>query len=203
MRSAGHRAVGHLVAESHALAALAKNAGLQMKCACAFEHTELEWYHDFWEAWKGQLKSIRGRMGKVIPILGRPMPRPIVAFAATAFVHWQLLPWGLFLMQISKFINGLGSFDHEADAYLLFACAGSIACSYLNRLMGRVLLGYESRYWWMAPVTSSVLMACMAVRACRPDSSGRWADGTTPEGFKLPCEAESAQAAERTRPKRH
>ena len=48
----GHREIGHLVAESHALAALAVEKKIKFRCQCAFKQASMYWYNDFWECWK-------------------------------------------------------------------------------------------------------------------------------------------------------
>ena len=48
----GHREIGHLVAESHALASMAVEKKLAFRCQCAFKQASMYWYNDFWECWK-------------------------------------------------------------------------------------------------------------------------------------------------------
>ena len=123
----GHREIGHLVAESHALAALAVEKRIPFRCQCAFKQASMYWYNDFWECWKvrgcrvcagavdhacpvhthththnlsvaqGQLKRVRGRMGKKLPVVNRPIPSPIVATVMSFFMSVQLIQWFIFM----------------------------------------------------------------------------------------------------------
>mmetsp|Transcript_32943 Transcript_32943/g.56357 ORF Transcript_32943/g.56357 Transcript_32943/m.56357 type:complete len:268 (+) Transcript_32943:222-1025(+) len=196
----GHREIGHLVAESHALAALAVEKRIPFRCQCAFKQASMYWYNDFWECWKGQLKSVRGRMGKKLPVVNRPIPRPIVATVMSFFMSVQLIPWFIFLMGSAKLLMlqassyfGLGSDSGDGfgtlDQVVLAAASVCVGCSFLNRLIGKIFLGYDIHYWYLAPITSTVLVACMAVRACRPDNAGRWNDDGMPEGYVQPKDA--------------
>jgi len=189
-RLGGHREVGHLIAESHALAARARELHVPMRCELAFEHAHLEWYATAIECWKGQLKSVRGRMSQPLPVLGRPPPRPIVSALMSLFFSWQTLPWALAFLQAAKVLEATWSLR---DSLLLAACLGSIFCSFLNRLLGWIYLGYDMKFWWLAPVVSSLLHMLLAIRACRPDNAGRWNDSALPEGFSLPCEVKNAE----------
>mmetsp|Transcript_83728 Transcript_83728/g.236452 ORF Transcript_83728/g.236452 Transcript_83728/m.236452 type:complete len:474 (-) Transcript_83728:61-1482(-) len=204
----GHREIGHLVAESHALAALAVEKKIKFRCQCAFKQASMYWYNDFWECWKGQLKSVRGRMGKKLPVVNRPIPRPVVATVMSWYISVQLVPWFIFLMGMAKLIVTQATAYAYADAAVgasasasasfgpldqmaLGAAAVCVGCSFLNRLIGKVFLGYDMYYWYLAPITSTVLVACMAVRACRPDNAGRWNDDGMPEGYVQPKDAKT------------
>mmetsp|Transcript_20243 Transcript_20243/g.44205 ORF Transcript_20243/g.44205 Transcript_20243/m.44205 type:complete len:467 (+) Transcript_20243:107-1507(+) len=184
-RLGGHRGIGHFVAESHALATKAQEMSIPMRCYLAFEHVELVWYFSFNECWNGQLKSIRGRLLKPLPVINRALPRSLVAAAMSIFVVWQTLPWLLLLLQVAKVINGLSGWGWP-DSLLTLACGASVLSSYLNRLLGFVYLGYDMCFWWISPWASSWMLMLMAIRACRPDAGGRWGDGEVPEGFSLP-----------------
>lgn len=192
----GHREIGHLVAESHALAAIAVEKKIAFRCQCAFKQASMYWYNDFWECWKGQLKSVRGRMGKNLPVVNRPIPRPIVATVMSFYMSVQLIPWFIFLMGSAKLlityvkayyaVTDVGGAFGYLDQMALCGATVCVGCSFLNRLIGKVFLGYDMHYWYLAPITSTVLVACMAVRACRPDNAGRWNDGGMPEGYVQP-----------------
>jgi len=188
-RLGGHREIGHLIAESHALAARARELHVPMRCQLAYDHAELVWYFNILECWKGQLKSIRGRMSQRLPIINRLPPRPAVALLMSVFLSWQLLPWLLLLLQGVKIVE---SSLCLRDYLLLAACSGSVACSFFNRFLGWMYLGYDMTLWWLAPVTSSCFQMLLAIRACRPDTDGRWNDGAVPEGFCLPKDAGDA-----------
>jgi len=188
-----HREVGHMVAESHALAAAAKEKGVKLRCELAYEQAHLVWYGDFWECWKGQIKSIRGRLSQKIPALGIAIPRWVVALAMNAYLTLNVLPSALWFLQLAKlFLHAMSLSTSEfarTDLHVFIACSISIACSFLTRLIGYLCLGYDMYYWWSAPITGSALTAAMAVRACRPLKSGRWSDDELPEGFVIPREA--------------
>lgn len=189
----GHREVGHLVAESHSLAALAKEKGIKMHCELAFMFADLVWYNDFWECWKGQIKSIRGRLNQDLPVVNVPVPQTVVAVVMSIYLLLNVLPSILFCLQVAKlFLHAVRLSTSNfvfTDGLVLLASALCISCSFATRLIGYLFLGYDMKFWWMAPISGSVLTGAMAVRACRPDSCGRWSDGDLPQGFVIPKDA--------------
>jgi hypothetical protein len=191
----GHREIGHLVAESHALAQLAKDRNIAMRCEIAYQQCRLTWYHDFWECWKGFLKSVQARLTKKLPIIGRPMPQSVMIVVGFLFVFLVALPSCVFLLQLAKLATVLiYSPDSWADTlsnrdfHAGLAALASILTAFLKRALGWCALGYDMHYWWLL-ITSTVLQACLIVCACQVDTKGRWAVGQKPEDSVLPKEA--------------
>ena len=120
-------------------------------------------------------------MAKKLPVVGRPIPRPLVATVMSLYVSIQLTPWLLTWLQFAKLARILLSlrgetysemfvsfivktldageavidgtrpqahltFTHLDWVVLLGSCT-CVGCSFLNRLLGHVFLGYDLKYW--------------------------------------------------------
>jgi len=153
----GHRAVGHVVAESHELAKLAVAANLKIDAAFAFAQTRLEWYTDFHDCWQGQLKSICARL--------KPKPKCVrfavllfaVIYVIFVWLPWVILPWQIVLLADDNLDDG--------TVWCSAALAGTqIFLVFVQRVLARIKCGYKLRMWYMEPLTG-VLVAAMLIRA--------------------------------------